>query len=182
MIKHHTNLQRFLTNWGKQPELQFVPKILTKFPSATVYLVGGMVRDIALGRDSKDFDLVVTGVLARHLEAELAKMGTVDLVGKSFGVFKFVPKGGDPHDPLDIALPRREHAFGTGGYRDVNVQSDHRLPIADDLSRRDFTINAMALQLLTGNFELDHRLVDPFGGMAALAAQKNRDAGQPDER
>ncbi|MDD5110445.1 MAG: HD domain-containing protein [Patescibacteria group bacterium] len=182
MSKHHANLQHWLTGWGKRPELQWVPKILTKFPSATVYLVGGMVRDIALDRPSKDFDLVVTGVLARHLEAELAKMGTVDLVGKSFGVFKFVPKGHDPHDPIDVALPRREHAFGTGGYRDVNVQSDHRLPIADDLSRRDFTINAMALQLLTGNFRLDNRLADPFGGMADLAAKKIRAVGKPEER
>ena len=188
------NLYRWLKTWAKLKPLQFVKTLQQEFPAAKFYLVGGMVRDLALGRPSKDFDLVVTGVPAKPLEAALEKLGRVNLVGKNFGVFKFTPRGGDPSDPIDVALPRTEHAFGTGGYRDVEVQSDPKLPIENDLARRDFTINSMALKLNSefriSNFEIDSKLkiqnskflVDPFGGLDDLVKKTIRCVGKPEER
>ena len=129
----------------------FLIKISEQFPQAQIYVVGGAVRDFLLGRASKDLDFVVRGVPAEELEEFLEGMGRINLVGRNFGVFKFVPSGGDDHNPIDIALPRTEHALGTGGYHDFEVQSDPELPIEDDLSRRDFTVNAIALDITRAN-------------------------------
>ena len=90
--KQLNNLHRWLKTWTKRKELAFVATLQREFPSAQHYLVGGMVRDLALGRPSKDFDVVVTGIPAKQLEAALGKLGRVDLVGKNFGVFKFTPR------------------------------------------------------------------------------------------
>ncbi len=201
MHKASANLHRWLKTWAKLPELRFVATLQRRFPRAGFYLVGGMVRDIALGRPSKDFDVVVTGVPARRLEAALGQLGSVGLVGKTFGVLKFVPRGNTGNAPIDVALPRREHAFGTGGYRDVEVQSDPKLPIEDDLARRDFTINAMALRLSSlrtispkgrgtkgegdlqpTTYNLQPHVVDPFGGLDDLAKKTIRCVGNPSER
>lgn len=140
----------------KDKGLAFVGPLLKKFPRAELYLVGGIVRDWLLDRESKDFDFVVRGIPGKKLEQFLKKYGAVNLVGKRFGVFKFTPRieGERPFAPaiIDIALPRTEHAWGTGGYRDVETQSDWRLPIEKDLARRDFTINALTLRI-TNQYE-----------------------------
>ncbi|MBI4133388.1 CCA tRNA nucleotidyltransferase [Candidatus Uhrbacteria bacterium] len=146
-----------------------------QFPTSRVYLVGGYLRDLIMGHDSKDIDLVVSGVTARNLERFLRRVGTVNLVGRTFGVFKFIPKH-KTVPAIDIALPRRERAFGTGGYRDVAVQSDWKLPIEEDLSRRDFTMNALAWDLLT------HKLIDPFGGERDIHARRVRAVGKAEVR
>lgn len=151
--------------------------LVSRWPTAEVFLVGGAVRDLLLGRPTHDFDLVVRNVSARSLQRWLAKQGRVDLVGKSFGVFKFTPRSPRNAGTFDIALPRTEHTLtGSGGYRDFAVQSDHTLPITDDLSRRDFTINAMAWRLT------DNVLIDPFDGQHDLAARRIRTVGSPKER
>ncbi len=113
--------------WKQEAGLKFVNRLLKKFPSAKIYLVGGIVRDWLLKRDSQDYDFVVSGVPTKKLESFLKTQGTVNLVGRRFGVFKFIPKG--TKLTIDVALPRTEHAWGTGGYRDVETQSDWRLPI-----------------------------------------------------
>src|SRR3989344_9095610 len=150
-INYENRITNFLKGVQKDPYLFFLKKIQTSYPNANIYLVGGMVRDLALGKTSKDYDLVITGIPPKKLKPFLEKLGKVNLVGKSFGVYKFYPKLQATSYKLqaetDIALPRTEHSFGTGGYRDVEVQSDYRLPIEKDLERRDFTINAMALDL-----------------------------------
>ena len=149
-----------------QPYFFWIINLLTAYPQAEVFLVGGAVRDSLLkraasmeaslapaGRDSKDYDFIVRGVQARKLQEFLGTVGIVNLVGRSFGVYKFIPDEGYDDfkasglEAFDVALPRTEHAWGTGGYRDVEVQSDHELTIEEDLGRRDFTINAMALCL-----------------------------------
>ena len=161
--------------------LNFIAVLSKKFPQAKIYLVGGMARDLFLGRESKDYDFVVCGVPAKKLETILKKLGTTNLVGKRFGVFKFAPKNSAL--TLDIALPRTEHAWGTGGYRDVETQSDWRLPIEKDLARRDFTINAMALELGIRNKELGIMdLTDPFDGLSDLKKKLIRTVGKPEER
>ncbi len=123
-----------------------------------VYEVGGAVRDRLLGIPHKDADLLVTGVPAADLEKILAKHGRVHVVGQHFGVIKFELPG-HAGELVDIALPRREKSTGAG-HRDFEVQSDPDIPLEDDLRRRDFTINAMARDLATGE------IVDPFGGRA----------------
>jgi len=70
-----------------------------------IYSVGGAVRDKILGRESKDLDLLITGVPLDQLESILKKYGKVDNVGKSFGIIKFnTPELGE----LDIAIPRKD--------------------------------------------------------------------------
>ncbi len=141
-----------------------------------VYLVGGAVRDLLLGRETKDYDLVVRGVEAKKLEQWLAKSGTVSLVGKTFGVFKWQPESW-AGEVIDVALPRTEHVVqGTGQYRDFEVQSDTTLSIEVDLSRRDFTINALALNLASGE------LVDPYNGRVDLEQKAIRTVGKPEAR
>ena len=161
------------------------------FPKGELYLVGGTVRDALMGRDdNKDWDLVVRLVKPAALEKFLKKLGRVDLVGKRFGVWKFLPeiesRGKTASGPeiqsrertaIDIALPRTEHSFNSGGYRDVSVDSDPELPIEKDLARRDFTVNAMALRLTP-----KPALIDPFDGQKDLRAKIIRTVGEPGER
>ena len=169
-------ITQFLKDFVKDPNFSFVQKLLKKFRDSEIYLVGGKVRDIILQRESYDYDFVVRNVNAKDLEKFLAKEGTVNLVGKSFGVFKFVPKKYKSFEPIDIALPRTEHSFNTGGYRDFDIQSDPNLPIAKDLERRDFTINAMALNLNT------KKLIDPFQGQIDILNKTIKTVGKPAER
>lgn len=146
-------------------------------PQAEMYLVGGVVRDLLLGREIKDYDLVVRGVPVARLTRELRRHGTVNLVGRAFGVLKVTLKHAKQLGEIDVALPRTEHALrGSGAYRDFAVQSDHRLPLADDVSRRDFTINALAYRLTTGE------LIDSVGGVADLKKKTIRTVGAPAAR
>ncbi len=155
-------------------DLEFANRLLKKFPQAKIYLVGGIVRDWLLKRDSQDYDFVVSGVPVKKLESFLKTQGQVNLVGRRFGVFKFTPKKSTL--TLDIALPRTEHAWGTGGYKDVETQSDWRLPIEEDLKRRDFTINAMALEMS------EKKLIDPFNGQIDLKKKLIKTVGKSEER
>jgi tRNA nucleotidyltransferase/poly(A) polymerase len=127
---------------------------------AHVYTVGGTVRDSLLGHPRKDVDLLVTGVPQPALLRLLRRYGRVQLTGRAFGVLKFLPPTWDG-PPIDIALPRTEVSTGVG-HRDFTVTFDHTLPVEIDLGRRDFTINAMAMDLA------DDHLLDPFGGRPDL--------------
>ncbi len=151
-------------------------KILADLPTAQVYLVGGAVRDLLLGRPTKDYDLVVRGVSIPKLEHWLANHGQVNLVGKTFGVYKWQPAGW-ADEAIDVALPRREHtSIGSGQYRDFTIQSNPNLPIEQDLLRRDFTINALALNLKNG------RLIDPTKGQADLKKKIIKTVGRAETR
>jgi tRNA nucleotidyltransferase (CCA-adding enzyme) len=112
-------------------------------------IVGGWVRDRLLGRDSKDVDLEVFGIDAARLRQVLETFGRVETVGESFQVYKL----GD----IDVSLPRRESKAGRG-HRGFDVTGDPHLSIADAARRRDFTVNAIAWDPLTGEYE------DPFDG------------------
>lgn len=132
--------------------------------SGRVFEVGGAVRDRLLGLDmtSKDRDYLVTGIPYDELTRLLKLHGRVELVGRSFGVIKFTQfRDGQPHT-FDIALPRKEHSTGVG-HKEFAVNFDPNLPVEDDLARRDFTINAMAMALD------DQSIVDPLNGRQDLA-------------
>lgn len=146
------------------PSLAFVRALQES--GGRVYMVGGTLRDRLLGKAHKDFDLLVVGIPQNELIQLLRRHGRVQLIGRSFGVIKFQPHGWtDP--PIDIALPRTETSTGIG-HRDFDIAFDHDLPIEVDLTRRDFTINAMALDLA------NEQLVDPFGGYQDLQRHRLR--------
>ncbi len=122
-------------------------------------VVGGWVRDAWLGTLSKDLDLEVFGIPAGELRPLLGAFGRVDAVGEAFTVYKV----GD----IDVALPRRESKIGRG-HKGFVVEGDPALSFEDAARRRDFTINAISLDPLTGE------VIDPFGGRDDLAARRLR--------
>lgn len=157
-----------------RPIFDLAEKIIKKIPKAEVYLVGGAVRDIILGRPIEDIDILVRKVKLADLEKFLQSRGKVDLVGKRFSVLKFSPRGGNGQ--IDIALPRTDFSYGTGGYKDVKVKSNPNLAVEDDLARRDFTVNAMAWNVL------EKKLIDPCGGLRDLKNKIIKTVGSPKER
>ena len=124
-------------------------------------LVGGCVRDGLLGRLAKDIDMEVYGLPIEKIEEGLRPYFRLDTVGRSFGVL--ILKGED----IDIALPRRESKTGPK-HTDFRVEGDPTMSQEDAASRRDFTINAISLDPLTGE------LIDPFNGVADLEARRLR--------
>jgi tRNA nucleotidyltransferase (CCA-adding enzyme) len=131
------------------PELDAVRKEATD----PVYLVGGAVRDLLLGRGRADLDLVVEG----DASTLAALLGAEPVEHERFGTAKVKLDG---HE-VDIAGARSETYARPGALPDVTVPAD----IAADLGRRDFTINAMAIPL--GG---EPRLIDPHEGQADLEA------------
>lgn len=125
-----------------------------------VYLVGGLVRDTLLGRDSLDVDLVVEGdgpAFAQALAAEIAAPLRVHRVFQTAQI-------ADPVlGPLDIATARRESYSAPAALPQVVPAS-----IEEDLGRRDFAVNALALRLDRESF------LDPWDGLTDLAARRLR--------
>jgi tRNA nucleotidyltransferase (CCA-adding enzyme) len=115
--------------------------------------VGGFVRDRLLGRECKDLDLEVFGIEQERLPEALAELGRVEPVGQAFPVFKL--------GTIDVALPRRESKTGRG-HKGFAVEGDPFMSIEDAARRRDFTINAISWDPLTGEY------LDPCGGRADL--------------
>jgi tRNA nucleotidyltransferase (CCA-adding enzyme) len=118
-------------------------------------LVGGSVRDALLRRPVVDLDIEVFGIEPRPLRALLEQEWRVEEVGESFAVLKL------RHHAIDVSLPRRERKTGAR-HRDFEVAADPSMSIAEAARRRDFTINAMSIDLATGELE------DPFGGRGDL--------------
>lgn len=113
------------------------------------YLVGGAVRDTLLGREPRERDWVVVGARPEDLEAAGYKQ-----VGKDFPVFLH------PDTGEEYALARTERKAGHG-YHGFAIHAGPDVTLADDLGRRDLTINAIARAE-------DGTLIDPFGGRADL--------------
>ena len=112
-------------------------------------VVGGWVRDRLRNQPSKDIDLEVFGIQHDRLPGLLAPFGRVEPVGQSFPVYKVAG--------IDVALPRRESKSGRG-HRGFQVTGDPTMSPSDAARRRDFTINAIAWDPLTDQYE------DPFDG------------------
>lgn len=121
------------------------------------YFVGGFVRDKLLGIAGNDMDIEVHGLEPDVLYSILCKAGRPMAFGSSFGIYSL--KGYD----IDIAMPRKEHATGRG-HRDFEVFVDPQIGPKEAARRRDFTVNAIMEDVLTGE------ILDPFGGKADLEA------------
>jgi tRNA nucleotidyltransferase (CCA-adding enzyme) len=113
-------------------------------------LVGGCVRDSLMGAIPKDWDLEVYGVEPTKLREVLDRFGNVNVTGEAFTVYKL---GSD----IDVSLPRRERKSGLG-HRAFVIEGDPAMSIEDAARRRDFTINAIMQDPLTGE------VIDPFNG------------------
>jgi len=134
------------------------------------YVIGGWVRDLLLKRESKDIDIVVVGSgieLASEVARKSNKAGKLK-VFKNFGTAML--RWGD----WDVEFV---------GARKESYRLNSRKPIVedgsllDDISRRDFTINAMAISLNKDNFGL---LLDPFDGQEDLRQKRIRTPLDPD--
>ncbi len=117
-------------------------------------LNGGCVRDEIMGRVHKDWDVEVFGIEPEKLRDIVAAFGEVRLVGEAFAVYKV---GAD----LDVSLPRRERKSGQG-HRGFIVEGDPSMSFEEACRRRDFTVNAILKDPLTGE------IVDPFDGQGDI--------------
>jgi poly(A) polymerase len=154
-----------------QPVLDEVRPLAERFGAAgrRVYLVGGSVRDLLLGRDASEIDFDLT-TDARPDEIEAIVRPWADAVwvqGKRFGTIGCRKDGRD----YEITTHRAEAYAPDSRKPDVVFGDD----IETDLSRRDFTVNAMALSLP------EPELIDPHGGAADLAAKRLRTPLSPEE-
>ena len=139
-------------------EIEFASKVHEL--GGVAYLVGGAVRDKFRGVEAHDRDYCVTGVDENIF---IAAFPNATKFGKSFPVYsveidrKF----------CEVAFARTEKKVGTG-YRGFKILFAPSVTIEQDLFRRDTTINAMAIELLSG------KLVDPFGGREDVLNKKIR--------
>jgi poly(A) polymerase len=123
-----------------------------------LYLVGGVVRDLLLGRDHGDLDFATDAVPRETTQVLRGWAERLYLVGVKFGT---------------VGARRGDRVLEITTFREEVYAEEHRKPavtfgrdLRTDLSRRDFTVNAMAIRLPEGEF------VDPFGGVKDLAAKR----------
>ena len=130
------------------------------------FLVGGWVRDALLGKSCRDYDVEVYDMAQDALVPILSKYGRTNLVGKAFGVIHLAMKGLS----LDFSFPRTESKVGYG-HRGFVVHTDEKLSFKEAALRRDFTINAMGMELP------ELTLCDPYGGIDDLKTHTLRHVG-----
>lgn len=151
--------------WKLPMGAEFVLKRLNK-QGYQAYVVGGCVRDTLLGRAPKDWD-VCTNALPHEMQRVFADCHVIE-TGLQHGTLTVMYE----HEPFEVTTFRVDGEY-----------TDHRHPdevlfvadVKDDLSRRDFTVNAMAWSSETG-------LVDAFGGQEDLAKGVIRCVGDPRKR
>ena len=148
-----------ITENDTKRDIALAEKIAEKARSAggRVFYVGGCVRDKLLygGELRGDIDIEVHGVEPAVLWDALDSLGEPVQYGSSFGIY------GLSGSALDIAIPRKEHATGRG-HRDFEVFTDPFIGAEAAARRRDFTVNALMEDVLTGE------IVDPYGGREDL--------------
>ena len=131
------------------------PKVITlsqaiRDAGGRALLVGGCVRDELMGAQPKDWDLEVYNLDAARLREVLDQFGPVNVVGEAFTVYKL-------GQHLDVSIPRRERKAGRG-HKGFVIEGDPSMSVDEATRRRDFTINAILQDPLTGE------LIDPCHG------------------
>jgi len=147
-----------------------IPEIIKKISKrvqlngAKAIIVGGSVRDHFLGLPIKDYDIEVYGLPSLEALSKILEVyGSVNFVGKSFGVLKFVHEG----VTYDFSFPRTEQKVGIG-HRGFEVTCDGGISFELAARRRDFTINAMGYDIESKVF------LDPYGGREDIRQQRLR--------
>ena len=155
-----------------EPVLDIVKRITNAY--GDVYLVGGAVRDIISKKEPGDIDLVTNlrpeQIIALFPEKEL------ELEGKSFGVIR-------AHG-IEIATYRNDVYIAEQYHKKGADSIEYAKTIEEDLARRDFTMNAMAIKLYITNdvIELSDIIIDPFGGQEDLRMGIVKFVGDPEKR
>ena len=123
----------------------------------SAYYVGGYVRDDILGIPNKDIDIEIHNIEPNVLENILKQFGNIEkrTVGNNFGIYNI------NRFNLDISLPRKETAIEKG-HKDFDIIVDPYLSLKESAKRRDFTINALMKNILTGE------IIDYYGGLDDL--------------
>lgn len=144
-----------------------VRAVMTQLQTAgfEAYVVGGCVRDALLGRDPHDWDMTTNATPDQMKRA--VSFHSID-TGLKHGTITFVVD----HEPIEVTTFRTEGAYSDGRHPD---SIEFAVTLEEDLSRRDFTVNAMAWSDETG-------VVDPFGGVEDLQGCRLRCVGDADER
>jgi len=139
-----------------------------------VYEVGGCVRDRIRGEESKDIDILVCNVSIEELKKSISVLGTVTstMVGEKMNVLKINIFGQD----FDISIPRTEVYDGSNTHNGVSTFGDPSLSVEDDMGRRDFRCNSIALDLENFNY------VDPYNGLIDIVNKKICFVGNPEDR
>ena len=132
--------------------------------NAKAIVVGGSVRDHFLELPIKDYDVEVYGLDSmEQLEDILGEYGSVNLVGKSFGVLKLRHEG----EEYDFSFPRTESKVGEG-HRGFDVEVDGNMSFEQAARRRDFTVNAIGYDVEEKQF------LDPYAGLEDIKAKRLR--------
>ncbi|MCP5054024.1 MAG: CCA tRNA nucleotidyltransferase [bacterium] len=132
-----------------------------------IYLVGGTIRDRLLygeTENERDIDLMVVGHTYDEIEAKLKRHGKTNTVGKSFAVVKFSKFG----RVFDLSIPRRDvkRDKNSHSHQNFDIECGPHIPLEEDLKRRDFTCNSIAMRLS------DNKIVDPFNGVQAIREKR----------
>lgn len=165
-----------------QEVIRKISAAISTIGSSSLHLVGGAVRDAILGKTIKDRDFVVCEMPFSPHQVEEALKSIVDAlstipgakvkeVGKSFGIVKATIDG----EEFDFAIPRMSETKVGEKHTDFIVELDPSATIETDLSRRDFTMNAVAAKD-------GWSIVDPLGGIQDMQAGIIKAVGDPDKR
>ncbi len=118
------------------------------------YFVGGYPRDKFLSLDSHDVDIMITGLSVNQFVEAFPNVG---VVGKEFGVFEIWIA----NNRTEVALARAEKKESIG-YKGFQIYTSPEITVEQDLFRRDLTINAIAIHILSND------IVDPYNGLQDL--------------
>lgn len=137
-----------------------------------IYLVGGTIRDYLLYdkiAENRDIDLVVIDHTYEEIEKKLGKYGKTNTVGKSFAVVKF----SKDNQTFDISVPRKDIKKdpNTHGHKNFIIEYGPHIKLEEDLKRRDFTCNSIAMRLI------DDEILDPFNGSGCIKKKRIRMTG-----
>lgn len=137
-------------------------------------IAGGLVRDGVMAQlagapppPARDLDLEVYRLESAKVRKLLERFGHVDAVGEAFTVYKLAVHGPDGRQEIDVSIPRRDSKVGPG-HKGFAIQGDPLMSVEDAARRRDFTINAMLWDPLTGE------VLDPFRGVDDIRARTLR--------
>ena len=151
---------------------------IQKTTKAVFYIAGGAVRDLLVGRDPTDLDVVATKIGVTELWNKLRGIGEVRALNFSSTRFGITLFRVDDEPFTEIALPRTEISTGTG-HRDFEIAVGPEISLKEDSDRRDFKINALYLPLSSRDRS---DIIDYQEGLEDIKRRKISFVGNPKDR